>query len=739
MPNKRQYSVVDPNKQDLVDNQLIEQAFDELRKLLETIELIIFTAHSFYRTLVPDKLIVNEDIFRQVYAMTIDYLSDKLDKRIVQIINEFSDINKFIEQVLDIYTENMKRYTEYLATPNYTPITIANQVAQEFKLVTGKDLAKIVYEYQMLYTSVQYAYMTIIEQINESAIPAFTYIRNRYQTYIGVLAHILPILVNVRKLIESNIRKTGLYDTTKDLLAKLYGVQLELLKGWLVRTTFDIHLFFVDFSENDKNNVYKAYIDYRQGIRTGLSKNALLIGIQETKALINEDTLWKISIDTLKPDVYRTGYVIADIRSIEDLGQQIVLYLRSLLFLYRMKELATENNININGLKQALLQFLSVLSNTNKQIYTQLSSLLLRTDITDTIDFDMLDSLYRYLSEQTTITIFGETYTLPIYLLIAISLVLLDNMFFAILADQVVIDDTSDVTTDDLTKRLLTGIITSLVSAEQIANKENQHIKDRNFYLRSVLIDAINTVRQDIRYLRTYIEAKTTELNINLTPIFDTYTNAHIDARIRELIKILVHTVLLVMPLIDPNLIVVPLVSSLYSFIAINSIPLYQIVSDLIIRTFELPYRLVMPKETQAVRQLSDYTSYLAFIDKWHLILTHIDLKSDTVPIFKRRCLLYCQTNNRTTTDDRIDAITDISSFVHAKPHSQYKSLNDGQITTTIESCPILYTYDGPICLQYYGSNKDAGFYCIPMYQDIAYIDKDLKILKYVFGKITYA
>ena len=684
--SENQDFVINPNETPLIPYDKIEKAYTELAQLLETIELIVFNAHAIYKPHKDRELIVNSETFEMVFELTYDFVENKVPSNIRQLIDEYSDFHAFVRKVLEIYAENVKRFSQFLAQPNYTPIAGANNFATTHKLFDGIDVASIIYEYQMLYTTVQYAYMTVIEEVIRSSIPTFQFIRNKYNAFVGLLVDVLPLLIHAKRVIEENIRSTGSYTTAQEILKLLYGIHLELLKGWLVKTTTKTNLFFVDYSVNDTQKVLQAFNDFLQGLRTDYASNAVLFSHKDTKQILSSDPLWKTKTDTLKDGIYRTPYILADIKSVDELTNQIIDYLEAyVLIFYVIHEMQ-----DINAAAKTLSQLLEKLRKAfaDKGVYYE--SVI--TAIFSYTNEESLSVWYKYMQTPVRVTLFGESYDLTVVELILLALITLNNLLTdsMFLANKQI--NTSDINIESL-------FMTVIANAEYIDTRTNIFRELRNKEIKQMLESAQQYVRKVTNSLLYIAEAINPDFRKNLTVFFDTFENASLDARIRETIKLFTTTLLLAMPLIDPNFVTLPLTSTLYSYIGANILPLITIVSDLLLRVFELPYRLIKTRLMEFARTIEDFTNYLTFEDRVQVIQTNVGIGFSS--LFGRFCLYYCLTD---INEQRvqIEATVDVSLL------RDYVLQQTDSMTLHLDYMSVLAK---PFCLYHINQLKD--FQCL--------------------------
>jgi len=689
-----------PNERQILTEEQLQKAYEQLENLYKAIEIAVYTYHSNYWPLRNQLNLEDPNVQQLLLDQSLPVIQTSIPPDIRQLYEEVRTIEQFVKEVFEVYVENVKRFTEYLAQPNYIPFTVANEFFSRLNLAQGIDIAQAVYEYQMLSTTVVYAYMEQIKNLEVFATPALLHIRNTYAQYVGILVELLPYLANVRRLILDTIDKVGTYETTAKLLKLLYGLHLNLLKGWLIKDIGSLNLFFAKYDINDPEEVHRKWLDVKQG---KIASDVVMFDKEQTEQILENDPLWKSDIKALRIGIYRTPYVLVDITTVDRFNQAVIDYLVALIMLYWHVHEQAKQNIGFEQIHGQLMQWLDNLRDRELTTYYKT---LLNTLLNVGVTADTLAMWYDYMNIQTTITLFGDKITLSVAQLIIVSLLSLNML----LSDT--FNLLQEILQTDLGDTGFYALFTLLANGDYLASGHLKHIQHRSRQILKYLISGQKVHKQTVSALKYILEQITDTRRYEelIHKYISTFLQADLSSRIRETVKLFAQTLILALPFIDPNFITLPLVDFLYSYIGANVLSLNNIVADLIIRTFELPFRPLLYGETTATYQVFSTTDYVAIDNLVQLIVGSLAIPRDT--LYGIKCLMYCANIYKTRDEIDILAQTLVQAAVSVDGKvEQADTLEQMRITKTPLCAEQLSTHLR--CLTYI-QPSEVGIVCLP-------------------------
>jgi len=589
-----------PNQFPLIPESELRKAVDELNMLYRTIEELVFVLHAQAR-----KFFGNEDLtgsdslaFRNILEFVRNYAQLTMSDAVRLPLEQYANIDLLIDHIGSVYRRNLQRYLELLNGLPYKPIQFANETLSNLGL-QGKDIASIVYEFQFLMSTVQQAFVEFVDQLTQTGHPAFTYLRNTYTVYIGALSYLLPFVYQIKSALRNNIKDIGSREVFNELLARIYGLHIKLLRGWLVKDFKSTNLFFVDFDVTDITQIKRLYEQVIQGKL--VASETMLMSESETKSIINNDELYR-HIAT-KTGIYRTPYVVAHFVSKHNLGQAVFLLLKTFVSLYLLYKQNKE--------KQADLDAVTI----ERFVKLQLGDEYL--DYAKQLLLTKPDLLLDVAESRVVVELFGEVYEASVIELLLLFLVgvgyLMQNTFG--LDDTSILDISTVNTNED-------ALLVALIEAEFLRTSYNHYKERRNRETLNRLLNAIKSTREVVALYESLLN---TVLGDNYKSKYGefikTFLASDITMRVNVLIKLGSIVLLLLMPALDANLLLLPIIESLYVYASINTVLASIIVADVILRLFELPYRVVKTNTPELGYTINDVANYLAFDDIIKVIL----------------------------------------------------------------------------------------------------------------------
>jgi len=677
-------AIYNPNRFKIIPESELKKAYEEISALYNTIEELTFVLHSQTR-----KFFGNEDLtgtdslaFKNILAFLRDYARFTISEEIRLPIEQYASIDLLVEHIGSVYRRNIQRYTELLNSLPYRPMQFASESLVELGL-RGKDIASIVYEFQFLMTTVQQAFIEFVDKLQQSGHPAFTYLRNNVSVYIGMLSYLLPFVYQIKNLIRSNIKNIGVGKTFNEILARVYGLHMRLLRGWLIKNHNSTNLFFVDFDVTDISEVKKLY---EQLLKSELiTKETVLLSKQETEAIINNDELFKYV--PIKADIHRTPYVLANFVTKHNLGQVVYLLLKSYVSLYLLYKQRLQNYVNYREyINEHIRRYLG-------DDYLDYARQLLLLEPNMLVDV---------MENRINIELFGETYeasTIELLLLFLIGIgYLLQDIFGIDTRDRV------DLLSLDIADDTL---LVTIVEAEFLQNAYSKFKEKRNREALYRLANAIKTIRETVLlYEKILNTVADTYYKDKYSEFINTYIASDITTRINVLLKLGSIVLLLLMPVLDANLLLLPIFESLYVYASLNTTLASITVADMIMRLFELPYRLIKTDAQELGYIIHDITNYIVFDDMIKIIYGIGFAGQDCV--FKQTDLIVTTTNNcsllKTLKQDRITNISGslshnnyISNILRDEQKMNRFMLDICQLYIVEERCILLETIQNTV------------------------------------------